>query len=66
LTNNERKIKIENMDTTTKLAAAALGKRAAEVRHAKLKEQGVDISTYYSELRKKGLKNGKNKPKKKT
>lgn len=44
-------------------SAIALGRKSVEKRHAKILANGGDISSYYSDLRKKGLKNGKNKPK---
>lgn len=50
-------------ETTTTLAASALGRKSVEVRHKKLKEMGVDISTYYSEMRKKGINKRKKKDK---
>ena len=37
-------------------SAIALGKLGVKKRHAKLKRDGVDISKYYSELRKKANK----------
>lgn len=42
-----------NKKNLVSLAASALGKKSAEKRHRMLKEKGVDISEYYSNLRRK-------------
>ncbi len=39
-------------------SAVELGKQSVKKRHARLRKQGVDISEYYRELRKKGNKTG--------